>query len=676
MKCNGITSTGQNCIKLAKDNTEYCTPHEYQSAFTADEIEQIRNKTGTFKVCTRCSRWKASFEGKKCASCKEDEKKSNAKASALKKLVPKCKGIDRDENQCRNNCLNETNYCTLHQYLINYTQEMLDNLHICGCCNKAVYKNAPCHICQENRRKKIKEPLDESEMCKVEKCDFKANKKEQYVNYCGKHQTNGFIDEMASKGLPTCSDAIRSCRNIPENGFKKCFECRAKECKIAPKEAKSGVQIKKMNEFVESKKNQADEIKYTQCHGYDRHRHRCKTTNDLAGKYCLVHQYFKNFTEDEINDIINSTRYTDVKLCEVKCFHWHNGSKNGCIKCLEIQKIKSRLPHTIERKNEWKESNPEKCIEYSLNSRAKKISNEDVDYWEVSATGAKTWRDNNPDKVQASYKKQKNDPSRRLSSLKKEAFKKGIEWLLSDEEAIEMISSLCHYCNEKNKESCNSIDRKNSKEDYSVENCVPCCTMCNFMKNTLEYNHFLVIIEHICAFNELHPDAQLNYNIIPNIISGTYLQFRNKAILRNKDFFLLEDEFNKIINNCCYICGKKNIIANKLIHRNGIDRFDNNIGYIMGNCRSCCGTCNIIKNDFMYELLFDKILKIYLNSSYDVNKMEQSTIFQKLQNKKTREELQEISENNKLESKRNMINKYNDKNWIKDKISEIMNNKK
>ncbi len=50
---------------------------------------------------------------------------------------------------------------------------------------------------------------------------------------------------------------------------------------------------------------------------------------------------------------------------------------------------------------------------------------------------------------------------------------------------------------------------------------------------------------------------------------------------------------------------------NKLIHRNGIDRFDNTIGYIKDNCRSCCSLCNYLKRDSSYEKFINKIKRIY-----------------------------------------------------------------
>jgi hypothetical protein len=60
-------------------------------------------------------------------------------------------------------------------------------------------------------------------------------------------------------------------------------------------------------------------------------------------------------------------------------------------------------------------------------------------------------------------------------------------------------------------------------------------------------------------------------------------------------------------NEPCYLCGKPNTV----IHHNGIDRVDNNNGYILDNCKSCCGDCNYMKKTFTIESFFVKMQAIY-----------------------------------------------------------------
>lgn len=57
---------------------------------------------------------------------------------------------------------------------------------------------------------------------------------------------------------------------------------------------------------------------------------------------------------------------------------------------------------------------------------------------------------------------------------------KTVKSFLSKEEAEKMLTSKCFYCG---KENAMGIDRIDSSKDYTLDNCVPCCGMCNIMKN-------------------------------------------------------------------------------------------------------------------------------------------------------------------------------------------------
>ena len=55
----------------------------------------------------------------------------------------------------------------------------------------------------------------------------------------------------------------------------------------------------------------------------------------------------------------------------------------------------------------------------------------------------------------------------------------------------------------------NGIDRKDSKKDYTSRNSIPCCGMCNIMKNNFDFNKFINKIKQIY---DIHWDkATLRY---------------------------------------------------------------------------------------------------------------------------------------------------------------------
>lgn len=102
-------------------------------------------------------------------------------------------------------------------------------------------------------------------------------------------------------------------------------------------------------------------------------------------------------------------------------------------------------------------------------------------------------------------------------SYKQGAKNRGHSFDLSFEEFNSIISWNCTYCGEPPREAdiklllkrgdthqpnikYNGIDRVNPKLGYSINNCVPCCSRCNYMKGTMQSAEFLSHIEKIYNF--------------------------------------------------------------------------------------------------------------------------------------------------------------------------------
>lgn len=80
--------------------------------------------------------------------------------------------------------------------------------------------------------------------------------------------------------------------------------------------------------------------------------------------------------------------------------------------------------------------------------------------------------------------------------------RKNIVFELSVEDFEQLINKECHYCggfsSEWNTKSRgNGIDRKNNDLGYSIDNCIPCCSKCNFIKNSMPYELFIAYIKRI-----------------------------------------------------------------------------------------------------------------------------------------------------------------------------------
>jgi hypothetical protein len=92
--------------------------------------------------------------------------------------------------------------------------------------------------------------------------------------------------------------------------------------------------------------------------------------------------------------------------------------------------------------------------------------------------------------------------------------------------------------------------------------------------------------------------------------------YRRAAELRNHSFELTLDEFKILISGHCTYCGveprqiyKKKNWKYELIY-NGIDRVNNEAGYVFTNCTSCCKFCNLVKNKFSKDEFKDWITRI------------------------------------------------------------------
>lgn len=92
-----------------------------------------------------------------------------------------------------------------------------------------------------------------------------------------------------------------------------------------------------------------------------------------------------------------------------------------------------------------------------------------------------------------------------FASYRRQARGRNYSFELTKDEFRELVSSNCHYCDSPPTSVqsqvrangdfvYNGVDRMDNSKGYSVENCVPCCKLCNFMKRDLTVDQFL---EHI-----------------------------------------------------------------------------------------------------------------------------------------------------------------------------------
>ena len=193
----------------------------------------------------------------------------------------------------------------------------------------------------------------------------------------------------------------------------------------------------------------------------------------------------------------------------------------------------------------------------------------------------------------------------------KSAQKRRIDFTLSKGFFQELIVKPCFYCQYHKEGEANGLDRLNNNAGYVEVNVVSCCETCNYLKGS---QHPLEFIDKMCA---IHIYVTSNTPIANELIlkwnttyssksTPLYKSYAKSANSRNIKFSISEIEFANIISKCCYLCGLTVSESNK----NGIDRFNNSLGYQIDNCRACCGHCNLLKRDTVYEALVDRAARI------------------------------------------------------------------
>lgn len=85
--------------------------------------------------------------------------------------------------------------------------------------------------------------------------------------------------------------------------------------------------------------------------------------------------------------------------------------------------------------------------------------------------------------------------------------------------------------------------------------------------------------------------------------NATIAAYKDNAKRRGVKFLLREEEARALFSRNCHYCGappgntKRKLGLNGDFVYQGIDRVDNDIGYVSGNCVPCCDQCNWAKKD-------------------------------------------------------------------------------
>ena len=327
----------------------------------------------------------------------------------------------------------------------------------------------------------------------------------------------------------------------------------------------------------------------------------CENRTDTA--YCLKHIRV---------GLIEEAKEKDIRYCDIArgCVAVLEEGQVSCKTCLHKARIRDR---TVDGK---KRSDPNLCLDcgvhMNVENRAKGKHDKLLRRCMTCYEKHRMIEDNRP-KRERNYKWEGfQNKHVTWNHYVKSAKKRNLDFTLSKALFESLLIQPCFYCGHSIPNQINGIDRVDNNKGYIEGNVVPCCEICNTLKGT---NHPQEFIDKLYT---VHEYAVTNIPIKQEWIeqwSSTFLSrgtpiyssYFKSAQSRSIPFVLSEDEFKTIISQSCYLCGLESSATNS----NGIDRFDNNSGYVLDNCRPCCGHCNLLKKDIPYEILIQQARKIH-----------------------------------------------------------------
>lgn len=107
---------------------------------------------------------------------------------------------------------------------------------------------------------------------------------------------------------------------------------------------------------------------------------------------------------------------------------------------------------------------------------------------------------------------------------------------------------------------------------------------------------------------------------VRNHIPNMFVNYQRKACERGISFILDHAEFEVFVFDKCYYCDREPYKPNSMTNStelfvNGVDRWDNSMGYFFSNCVTACTECNFMKGSMDGLDFLALVRRIALNHS-------------------------------------------------------------
>jgi hypothetical protein len=125
-----------------------------------------------------------------------------------------------------------------------------------------------------------------------------------------------------------------------------------------------------------------------------------------------------------------------------------------------------------------------------------------------------------------------------------------------------------------------------------------------------------------CLFKEMCLTTSTNKKPLGvSAFNQLYSSYKRSAKARGYNFELTKEHFRELTQSNCYYCHTPpsqdahiQATTNGGYVYTGIDRIDNNFGYIAGNVRPCCKSCNISKGTLTEQEFYTWVLHVLAHS--------------------------------------------------------------
>jgi len=122
----------------------------------------------------------------------------------------------------------------------------------------------------------------------------------------------------------------------------------------------------------------------------------------------------------------------------------------------------------------------------------------------------------------------------------------------------------------------------------------------------------------------------------PTELNGIHRQYKMDAKKRGYVFDLTLDDVEQLIKNNCFYCGippyrtyKSHRTSEDYLY-NGIDRINNDVGYVKNNCVTSCKPCNRAKDIMSYVEFVNWIKRIRTHHFYSVSQKSPAVLMDEL----------------------------------------------